>query len=95
MSSEVIVGTHAVAFLCLDGALPAMAAEGDISPLLPGINIVQGTILLAPVILYALFSFYRTAFNRNAKISDFLFLVASVFIFGNILSALVFKVRLF
>ena len=83
-------------FLCLDGAImPALAEEADSSALLPGIGLVQGTILLAPVVLYAIFSIYRTAFNRNAKISDFLLLVASVFIFGNILSALVFKVRLF
>ena len=81
-------------FLQAVSLYPALADEPS-KPLLPGIGLVQGTILIAPVLLYTLFSVYRTAFNRNAKISDFLFLIASIVIFGNILSALVLKVRIF
>lgn len=95
MHPEWVIGAQALALFALEGGWsPALADETN-AALLPGVGLVQGTILFAPVVLYAAFSIYRTAFNRNAKISDFLFLVASVFIFGNILSTFVFRIRLF
>lgn len=76
-------------------AIAAESGESKYLPLLPGIGVVEGTILLAPVILYSIFTIYRTGFNRDAKGGDFLLLVVSVFIFANILSTLFLKIRLF
>lgn len=90
-----LLGACVLASTVLDASTLSAFADESKNPLLPGVGIVSGTALLAPVILWAIFSVYRTAFNRNAKIGDFLLLVASVVIFGNILSALVFKVRVF
>ena len=60
-----------------------------------GLPAGEVAILLAPVILYAVFTVYRTQFNRNVKLSDFFFAVATVAVFGNILSIVVFKIRFF
>lgn len=76
-------------------AFAAETEEAVSRPLLPGIGVVQGTVLIVPVVLYTVFTIYKTAFNRNAKASDFLLLVVSIFIFGNILSTLILKTRLF
>eukprot|EP00210_Caulerpa_lentillifera_P007451 g7121.t1 len=90
------LGVFTLISLCSTSeAMGAESMESTSSPLLPGIGIIEGTILLAPVLLYAIFTIYRTGFNRNAKASDFLLLVVSIFIFGNILSTIFLKVRLF
>jgi hypothetical protein len=60
-----------------------------------GLPVGEVAILLAPVILYSIFTVYRTAFNPRVKLSDFFFAVGTVVVIGNILSIVIFKIRFF
>lgn len=60
-----------------------------------GLPAAEVAILLAPVILYSIFTIYRTAINPRVKISDFLFAIGAVVVFGNIFAILVLKIRFF
>lgn len=60
-----------------------------------GLPIGQVILLMAPVILYTVFTVLRTAFKPDLKLSDFFFAVGTVAVFGNIIAILVFKIRLF
>ncbi|KAL6769753.1 hypothetical protein ACKKBG_A32205 [Auxenochlorella protothecoides x Auxenochlorella symbiontica] len=86
--------------------LPASLAEevadpvtggklADLGQLTSGINPTQIILLLSPLLLYGTFYLYREKFDRKAKISDFLFIIAASAIAWNIISILVLKVRLF
>lgn len=68
---------------------------GDVGPTFLGLPVAEVAILLAPVILYSIFTIYRTAINPRVKISDFLFAVGAFVVFGNIFSILVLKIRFF
>eukprot|EP00878_Enallax_costatus_P007529 GHUV01007885.1.p1 GENE.GHUV01007885.1~~GHUV01007885.1.p1 ORF type:complete len:100 (+),score=47.38 GHUV01007885.1:420-719(+) len=52
-------------------------------------------VILTPIILYAIFNVYRSQANPRAKFTDFLFICAGVAVVANLVSILVFKVRLF
>lgn len=67
----------------------------DAGPSVLGLPITEVAILLAPVILYSIFTIYRTAINPRVKISDFLFAIGAAVVFGNIFSILVLKIRFF
>jgi hypothetical protein len=64
-------------------------------PTILGLPLGEAAILMAPVLLYAGFTVYRTAFNPAAKLSNFFFAIATVAVFGNIAAILVFKIRFF
>jgi hypothetical protein len=68
--------------------------EADVTRVL-GLPLGEVVLLLAPVILYSVFTVYRTTFNPSVKLSDFFFAIGAVVVFGNILSILVFKIRYF
>jgi len=77
--------------------LKASAASADDfgPPATKGIGIAEVVVLASPLLLYGLFTVYREKVNPKATISDFLFITAGIVIVGNILSILVFKIRLF
>ena len=52
-------------------------------------------VLFSPLVGYAIFSLYRGRVNPNAKLSNFLYIVAGAAIFANAVSILVFKIRWF
>ncbi|BDA41596.1 hypothetical protein COCOBI_02-3770 [Coccomyxa sp. Obi] len=60
-----------------------------------GLNPAEIVLLSAPPLLYGIFSLYRSQVNNQAKLSDFLSIIAATIIIGNIVSAIVFKVRLY
>ncbi|CAL8460529.1 g58 [Coccomyxa elongata] len=60
-----------------------------------GLNPAEIVLLSAPPLLYGIFSLYRSQVNNQAKLSDFLSIIAATIIIGNIVSAVVFKVRLY
>ncbi len=78
-------------------ALPALAEDAPIpAPSLPfNLSPFEVAIAFAPVAFYAVLTVYRNFVNPKASISDVLFLVAAFLIVGNLISGLVFKVRLF
>ncbi|CAD7701535.1 unnamed protein product [Ostreobium quekettii] len=73
----------------------AAAASGDVVAQAGEIFSSQGAFLFTPILLYLIFIVYRTSLNPKAKVTDFLFLVASFFIIFNIISILFFKTRYF
>lgn len=77
--------------------LKASAASADDfgPPATRGISAPEVALLAAPILLYGLFTIYREKVNPKATISDFLFITAGIVIVGNIVSILVFKVRIF
>jgi len=60
-----------------------------------GFNAFETLIVLAPLLLYGIFSLYRSKLNPKAKLSDFFFAVGGVVVVANILSIIVFKKRFF
>ena len=50
---------------------------------------------LSPILLYGMFFIYREKFNPNVKVSDFLFFVLCVAVWGNFLSTTFLKFRFF
>jgi uncharacterized membrane protein YozB (DUF420 family) len=60
-----------------------------------GLPLIEVAVLFVPVVLYTIFTVWRTSINPNLKISDFLFAVWGFVLLGNIVSILVFKVRYF
>lgn len=83
------------------GALPLLlragdaAAEGAVEPSRGGTSLGEILLLLAPILLYGVFSIYREKVNPRAKLSDFLFIAAAAVIVLNILTILIFKIRLY
>ena len=78
--------------------LRAQAASADEfapEPQPTSIGIGEILLLLAPILLYGVFSLYREKVNPKAKLSDFLFIAVAAVIVLNILSILILKVRLF
>ena len=51
--------------------------------------------MLAPIVLYGLFSVYRDRINPNFKLSDFALIVAGLVVLGNVAAILIFKTRLY
>ena len=64
------------------------------APSILGLSPLEVALLLLPPVLYGLFNLYRSQVNDKAKLVDFVSLLASVVIIGNIVSILVFKVRI-
>ena len=64
------------------------------APSILGLTPLEIALVLLPLVLYGLFNLYRSQVNDKAKLVDFVSLVASVVIIGNIVSILVFKVRI-
>ena len=60
-----------------------------------GVGVAEIVLLLAPLLLYGGFSLYRAKVNPKAKFSDFLFITAGSIVVLNLLSILIFKVRLY
>lgn len=60
-----------------------------------GLPAQEFALLTLPVLLYTVFSVWRTAFNPNLKVLDFMFAIATVVIVVNIGSILIFKIRWF
>ncbi|KAK9833987.1 hypothetical protein WJX81_000967 [Elliptochloris bilobata] len=79
-------------------ALPAAADEAPAAVAQSGggsVNLVEVVILAAPLLLYGVFNLYRDKVNPAFKLTDFIFILAAIVIVLNILSILVFKVRIF
>lgn len=83
-------------------SLPALQAFADEvappqggPPMIFGLPVQEVLILTAPVLLYTIFTVWRTTFNPNLKILDFMFAVVSAVIVINISSILIFKIRFF
>eukprot|EP01025_Chloroclados_australasicus_P045672 TRINITY_DN5007_c0_g2_i1.p1 TRINITY_DN5007_c0_g2~~TRINITY_DN5007_c0_g2_i1.p1 ORF type:complete len:239 (-),score=17.96 TRINITY_DN5007_c0_g2_i1:523-1152(-) len=81
-------------FVMLQQNYPANA-QGGIGDVLEGITPQQIFLALAPIISYAIFVIYRTSFNPKAKLSTYLLTIGAIVIIGNVLSTIIFKVRLF
>ena len=64
-------------------------------PMIFGLPVQEVLILTAPVLLYTIFTVWRTTFNPNLKILDFMFAMVSAVIVINISSILIFKIRFF
>ncbi|DBA65885.1 hypothetical protein WJX79_010199 [Trebouxia sp. C0005] len=60
-----------------------------------GITPFEGLLVFAPVLLYGLFTIYRSKVNERAKLSDFLFIVAAGVVVSNLLSIIFFKRKLY
>lgn len=60
-----------------------------------GLTPFEGLLVFAPVLLYGLFTIYRSKVNERAKLSDFLFIVAAAVVVGNLLSIIFFKKKLY
>lgn len=60
-----------------------------------GLTPFEGLLIFAPVILYGLFSVYRSQVNPRAKLSDFLFIAAAAVVVANLFTIIVFKKRLY
>ncbi|DBA93697.1 TPA: hypothetical protein ACH3X3_013768 [Trebouxia sp. C0006] len=60
-----------------------------------GITPFEGLLVFAPVLLYGLFTVYRSKVNERAKLSDFLFIVAAGVVVSNLLSIIFFKRKLY
>lgn len=56
---------------------------------------VEFLLVLSPLLLYGIFSLYRSKVNPRAKLSDFAFIVVGLVIVANLISIIVFKVRYF
>jgi hypothetical protein len=69
----------------------ALDAAGDALVLSPS----TAAIALSPVIAYGVFFLYREKVNPRATLGDGLFVIAALVIAANIVSILVFKLRLF
>ena len=84
-------------------ALPALAEESAVdaadaattAPSVFGFSPIEVAIAVAPLLFYGVLTVYRSAVNPKASISDVAFLLAAFLIVGNLLSGLIFKVRLF
>lgn len=72
-----------------DGANKVIEGATPVPPL------ATGLIVFSPLILYGIFVTYRAKLNPRATLTDFAFIVAAVIIVLNLLSILVFKIRLF
>jgi hypothetical protein len=72
-------------------AAAALDAAGDALVLSPS----TAAIALSPVIAYGIFFLYREKVNPRATLGDGLFVIAALVILANIISILVFKIRLF
>ncbi|WZN66078.1 hypothetical protein HKI87_14g76410 [Chloropicon roscoffensis] len=57
-------------------------------------KVPQYLLLFLPLILYSLFTAYRS-FDREAKIEDFVFYTVGAVVVGNLVSIIFFKTRLF
>ena len=51
--------------------------------------------IFSPIILYGFWTLYRAVIGSDAKLVDFITLVASFVVIGNLISILVFKTRWF
>lgn len=89
---QAVIGLAPLLLRASDAAAESPAGAPD-SP--SGVSIAEIVLLLAPILLYGGFSVYREKVNPRAKLSDFLFIAAGVVIVGNVLSILIFKVRLY
>ncbi|KAL3157091.1 hypothetical protein ABBQ38_001337 [Trebouxia sp. C0009 RCD-2024] len=69
-------------------SIPNLAAPG-------GLTAFEGLLIFAPVILYGLFTVYRSKVNERAKLSDFLFIAAAGVVVANLVSIIFFKRRLY
>ncbi len=56
--------------------------------------VARSVVLFTPLILYSLWTLFRTI-NKDAKVLDFVTGVVGVVVFGNVVSILAFKQRLF
>jgi hypothetical protein len=97
-----VASTSALALALLHPALAvadeaavveATAAAGD--PAATQASPLGYVVVFAPILLYGIFSLYRDKVNPRATISDFLFILAAIAVFANLISILAFKVRLF
>lgn len=68
---------------------------GSALPTVLGLPLQEVFLLTAPVIIYTIFTVWRTTFNPNLKILDFMFAVVTTVIVGNIASIVFFKTRFF
>lgn len=89
-------GTGAVAgpaAALADEAAPA--AEAASSGGLFGLTPLGWAVVFSPLVFYGIFNVYRNQVNPAAKFGDAVFIFAALVILGNLISILVFKVRLF
>lgn len=61
----------------------------------PAPSPIEILLVLSPILLYGVFSLYRSKVNPRAKLSDFSFIVVGLVIVANLVSIIVFKVRFF
>ena len=55
----------------------------------------EGLIVLAPIVLYGIFSVYRDRINPNFKLADFALIVAGLVVLANVFAIVVYKVRIY
>ena len=80
----------------LADALPILPETTvPVSKIPGGWTTAEGLIVLAPIVLYGLFSVYRDRINPNFKLSDFALIVAGLVVLGNVAAILIFKTRLY
>ncbi len=77
------------------GARAAAIAAGERTEIIFGMSSTELAVAFSPLVVYGLFSLYREKINPRAKLGDVIFIVAALFIFGNIFSILVFKKRFY
>eukprot|EP00212_Chloropicon_laureae_P007015 CAMPEP_0197499436 /NCGR_PEP_ID=MMETSP1311-20131121/61022_1 /TAXON_ID=464262 /ORGANISM="Genus nov. species nov., Strain RCC856" /LENGTH=263 /DNA_ID=CAMNT_0043045181 /DNA_START=53 /DNA_END=846 /DNA_ORIENTATION=- len=83
----------------VEAAAPVVEAAKEVAASVPeeaaeANPVAKFAVLFAPLILYTLWTVFRTI-NRDAKIGDFVFGVVALIVLGNLFSILVFKQRLF
>lgn len=86
---------------------PALAEEGAVGEAAGSVDVMaqnsgilgytNGGLVIAfsPLVIYGAFYLYRAQINPKAKVADLLFVTAACVVLGNILSILLFKVRLY
>eukprot|EP01023_Acetabularia_acetabulum_P057973 TRINITY_DN677_c0_g1_i1.p2 TRINITY_DN677_c0_g1~~TRINITY_DN677_c0_g1_i1.p2 ORF type:complete len:219 (+),score=20.66 TRINITY_DN677_c0_g1_i1:27-683(+) len=82
-------------FALMEQGYSAAAQESIAASGILGITPQQIILAVGPLLAWAVFVVYRTSFNPKAKISTYLLTLGAVFIIGNVLTSIIFKVRLF
>lgn len=90
-------GVAVASAAALAAPFPGLAeeAEGAAAAAAGGLSRTEYALALAPVLIYAGFTVYRTSFNNQAKIEDFIFAIGATVVIGNLLSIVIFKTRFF
>mmetsp|Transcript_2496 Transcript_2496/g.5866 ORF Transcript_2496/g.5866 Transcript_2496/m.5866 type:complete len:167 (+) Transcript_2496:2-502(+) len=92
-AEEASDGLQAVAPEVVEKAVEAAPAAEEAGG--GGFTLAGGVLIFSPIILYGFWTLYRAVIGSDAKLVDFITLVASFVVIGNLISILVFKTRWF